>query len=337
MASSPENDDLYSIDYPNPPREVLQSLNHTMSDTDELPKYSNWEHRYGTLAPIDSDSESAPSRPNALSMPPTLEREMFDRNVSRFNEERDQEEEANAKQTLASELMWRAERFHNAETQRERGNVYRYLRPWNLELRLRCASHIDLLEIYYEIEYKVGQRLRAWYELTRGEVPHWETDKIQLCYYLLRKLMEARVKDQREDGDFIILGNVLQDVEMRLNEQILRMADGVGWPGMNTEVVVDLPEYIALTMYGHPDLSQRLLRMQDLERECFPARFENQKRSLNGLSPTINGNGDKMDEDVVEIADGTPAVGISQIRSIGHRRTRGGRRLIVKYVFLPNV
>jgi hypothetical protein len=285
------NDDLYDDPEPcNLPR-LLQTLkmyskpsNTSHAAIGQPLTYSTWEwNGENDFAPIDLRYPSPPL--DSV----TAEYRAIDgaiENRSPF-ENRATETEHNAGRKADSEnstrylrqgLDWREEQVIKADIKLGLDQPYRFMPPWPRELREQCVGHRALLDRYYYIEGWVGVRVKErleYYERMETIMDFNEQMRSEIA--MLNEVREAREKDERESNDFVVLGRVLDEVEVRLNKDIERLADGMNMgDGDVQEILTELPDSIGATIFSgdHPELAMRVGHLVQRERDFFPSRFE---------------------------------------------------------------
>lgn len=307
MASTDDNDDLYSQDYPWPSAPIEHPPDPPIGSSDEPPTYSTWEYRGGELISIEDDGGLVPIKPQSRSpSPPGLsyERQVFDRAIQEVNVERnkndDREHEERMTRMFRAELDWRAWQYTNAEQQREMGRAYRYLRPWAPEMRRQCVKYGVLLNEYYGIEAQINRRLKERLtEIKEMLMAGWELgEQTRTEFQDLSQAEGVRIKDREDSNDFCVLVMVLNEVEKRLEADVQKLFDGMSKEdGEVQELVTELPTYISQAVCDHPELKSRFSDLKDLERDLFPSRFTTSNSVLGKADAGTNADGSTSSRD----------------------------------------
>ena len=285
------NDDLYDDPEPcNLPR-LLQTLaihsnpsNTSQSAVGKPLTYSTWEWSgENDFAPIDLrypspplDSVSAEYR--AIDGAIENRSPFANHAVATEHDAHRKADSEHSTRYLRQGLDWREEQFIKAEIKLELDRPYRFMPPWPRELREQCVGHRTLLDRYYYIEERVGVRVKerlGYYERMETIMEFNEQMRSEIA--MLNEVREAREKDEKESNDFVVLGMVLDEVEMRLNKDIERLADGMNMEdGDVQEILTELPDSIGATIFSgdHPELAMRFSHLVQRERDFFPSRLE---------------------------------------------------------------
>lgn len=255
--------------------DAMEKANRDGNSGDPLPTYSTWVFRDGEFVPIQPRSPSPPPPPLSSA------RREFDERIRAAHEERAQNSAAEVprltRSTINVQLQWRIQKLQEEQSNQLWRKPYKLFAPWPLEMRMRCANYVDLLDEYYKHEETTRRMVE--YQLAHYGDPEnqWQINEEELEEIAhLTKLQKTLEEDKKADNDFKVLSKVLEDKEGEINQ---RTGSAPG------HLVSDLPEHVMQLIERDPRLQKRLEDARATECECFPFRDETLKRKL--ISPFV--------------------------------------------------
>ncbi|KAF2262123.1 hypothetical protein CC78DRAFT_535018 [Lojkania enalia] len=160
-----------------------------------------------------SPSPSPPYRPTSSS------RLSFDPNLAAAHKESAIFIAAHIKNLLAHGLQWRQQWLMKAENRRKNGNAFVYMGPWQLDMRISCASFLDLLDWYFGMEVIVGARIEERLEdLAAWELNAQDAAELKRLFSIYKK----RWKDEEAGHDFLVVHQVRRSQGLQTHKLTLR-------------------------------------------------------------------------------------------------------------------